>query len=614
MSRKIVYIVICCLFFINGNAQQEKVLTLLNKIRAEIRPIRGDSIAANCQKNIDDLELELPPKNATSINTKKLELLINTSKKFIRFFDGTGDSVCQQKKITDLVATTRQLLKELNNIKDAPTVVKKDALLKITIRIIDSATKKGMAASIAVIDSTGKPVAGLTTKKDSAGYYDVMLVLNRRYIISVKAEQFNTYIKEYTAQKNAAALTIGLQKADTATAIKDTAVTETVDNSPPQLQQEKTEAQPATWYVVAGLSALLLFFAILYFNTLSKSLQQPKGKKFRSIINPAGVFQKELNRKEAFINEINKNLEVVEHSLAQVNQKQQAMDSQPQKTDPAEATASTGRYFLSEIMMTSGPRKKFMSEPYADKDLGEDVCGFIATSNEVLLWLLDGTSDVHCLINPENKREYFSSRLQAQAIAEKLRKHFIEKPAAALDEIMTQAIQTVRLDWLEVIEQLPEAEKQRLKTNIANQNFPECSTTLLLSRLLINGDFTGYRSGDSKLLLFNTNSENKMNFVETSLTAKNPLSNDRMFFRIRLDEKGNFDILYNEPMFEIITQKDIRQVIAFSDGIGAVTEQSLKEAFKNAPDQIRQEVVFQTQGTADDKSICFLEIRQKGND
>jgi hypothetical protein len=84
-----------------------------------------------------------------------------------------------------------------------------------------------------------------------------------------------------------------------------------------------------------------------------------------------------------------------------------------------------------------------------------------------------------------------------------------------------------------------------------------------------------------------------------------------MFFRIQFDESENFDILCNEPAFEIITQKDIGLVIAFSDGIGPLTEQALKEKFKNNPDRIRQEIILQAQGTADDKAICFLEIKQQ---
>ncbi len=269
-------------------------------------------------------------------------------------------------------------------------------------------------------------------------------------------------------------------------------------------------------------------------------------------------------------------------------------------------------YFLCEVMMTAGPRKKFMSEENADKDLGEDICGFISNSNQVLIWLLDGTSDLHCLKNPVTKHEYFSSRLLALNIAEKLKANFIDNPVKFIAEMVAQAIIGVKSTWLETIEQLPAEEKLILKSNIANKNFPECATTLLIAQLSINGDFTAYRSGDSKMLLFSV-TQKELNFIETPLVQKNEESNDRIFFRLRLNEQDKFDIVYNEPLHEIIIQKNVNTIITFSDGVGMNTEQVLIEEYKAAPDKTRNEIIYHSQETGDDKSICFIEIKKSGN-
>ena len=272
--------------------------------------------------------------------------------------------------------------------------------------------------------------------------------------------------------------------------------------------------------------------------------------------------------------------------------------------------AEPGRCFICEIMMTAGPRKKFMSEENADKDLGEDVCGFVSDQQRILVWLLDGTSDLHCLKNPANKQEYFSSRLLALGIAEKLRKYFIERQTESMKEMVAQAITEVKINWLEIIEQLPEDEKLHLRKNIEDKNFPECATTLLIAQLSINGDFTAYRSGDSKIFLYTPDAQNGIDAVDTSLVEKNEESNDRIFFRLCVNEQGKFDMLCNEPLHEVVHHNNIRTVISFSDGVGADTEHLLKEEYKKAPDKIRKEIIYHSQETGDDKSICFLEIKE----
>ena len=278
--------------------------------------------------------------------------------------------------------------------------------------------------------------------------------------------------------------------------------------------------------------------------------------------------------------------------------------------DTLPAPIAQNSYFISEILMTAGPRKKFMNEANADIDLGEDVCGIITKNKKILMWLLDGTSDLHCLRNPEDGKEYFSSRLLAQCLAENLRNHFYEHEMVELDKTMDKSIESVKAAWLQNINQLPQTEKEVLTKNILNKNSPECASTLLIAHFSLLGELTVYRSGDSKLLTFSSDKGKNLTFLDNSLASKNDESNDRIFFRLILNEQNNFEILSNKPNHEVVVEHHIKAIIAFSDGIGQHTEQFLKEQFAQEPNQARQQIIYQNQSTLDDKSICFISIHE----
>ena len=276
--------------------------------------------------------------------------------------------------------------------------------------------------------------------------------------------------------------------------------------------------------------------------------------------------------------------------------------------------------FVCELMMTAGPRKKFMNEENADKDLGEDVCGCVVRGDVAAVWLLDGTSDQFCLRQPDTGKEYFSSRLLAQDIGDRLRGGFqapgvggaagapgvAGKAGYVLDRMMTAAVDAVRLDWVKVLRALPGEEREVLAENIRVNNCPECSSTMLAAVLALDGKATAYRSGDSKLVLYQAGKP-----AATSFVAKNPESNDRIFFRIVLDSAGQLDILSNTPAFEVIHEEGVGALAAFSDGVGGVTEEALKTEYGMHPVEIRRRIGNDPQGTADDKSICFVRITEE---
>ncbi|RDC62688.1 protein phosphatase 2C domain-containing protein [Adhaeribacter pallidiroseus] len=277
---------------------------------------------------------------------------------------------------------------------------------------------------------------------------------------------------------------------------------------------------------------------------------------------------------------------------------------------PDTRISAAGSYFFTELLLTAGPRKKYMSDPEADKDLGEDVCGLVTNQQQLLLWVLDGTSDQYCLRHPIDKKEYFSSRLLAQSIANKLRMAFTQLSTTSLEQVLNQAITAVKTDWLRHLQDLPPEEQTVLQANILNKNIPECATTLLFGTLSLAGNLTAYRSGDCKMVLYTQPHQNQAALLETPLLAKNEASNDRLFFRLIINPAGEFDILHNTPKFEIIQHSQVHALAAFSDGIGLETETRLRELADKSLESMREDIIYQLQGTADDKAICFVEIRQ----
>ncbi len=277
---------------------------------------------------------------------------------------------------------------------------------------------------------------------------------------------------------------------------------------------------------------------------------------------------------------------------------------------PTPVPVKTGRHFFAEIMTTAGPRKKHLTEANADQDLGEDVCGFVADDQNLVVYLFDGTSDLHILKDPGNGQDYFSSRLLAQSLANQMRLSFTVNRQEVGEEVMLQAIQQVKEDWLAVIGRLGEGEKALIRQNIDSKNFPECATTVLIAQVSVDGRAVVYRSGDSKMYLFGNAGNNHLRLEPTTLMQKNESSNDRVFFRLVLNAARDFDILYNRPQYEVVRKDQLAGAVVFSDGIGMMTEQSLRQ-FAADPETIRKEIMYQAQGTADDKAICFIAIRER---
>jgi hypothetical protein len=269
-------------------------------------------------------------------------------------------------------------------------------------------------------------------------------------------------------------------------------------------------------------------------------------------------------------------------------------------------------YFDFEALLTAGPRKKPLNGQMFDADLGEDACGFVLENENVLFWLLDGTSDKDDIRNSANHQGYFSSRLLAQSIAGRLKSVIKPGSSRSMDQMVLLIADQVKENWLSYIEALPHVEKAALVMAIKQSKFLECATTIIIAQINLNRQLTVYRSGDSKMFLY-TMEGGKLQLMQSPLASKNENSNDRLFFRLLINDDESFNIVFNHPIFEIVQRQNVQTVIVCSDGVGKLTEEFLQYEYTDNPDAIREEITKQVQGTADDKSICILNIKESSN-
>lgn len=264
-------------------------------------------------------------------------------------------------------------------------------------------------------------------------------------------------------------------------------------------------------------------------------------------------------------------------------------------------------YLFAEVMLTAGPRKRYSSEANADKDLGEDVSGVANLGNEAFFWVLDGTSDEVLLKHPTNKKEYFSSRLLAQSLAFHFQQHFMQ--VDRLEDLVNFAIDETKKEWNNTLSSLPTSAQEALKTQINEGMMLRCSTTLMLGTLNVKGHFRGYRTGDSKMLLFQKQGA-QLQYLPSVFAQEPEQDDDRLFFVIGLDAQDKLYIAYNPPKYKVKNLENIHTVFAMSDGVGAIAEQQLKHNYPKASETIRKELPKYPNKTSDDKSLCILEIRE----
>ena len=265
-------------------------------------------------------------------------------------------------------------------------------------------------------------------------------------------------------------------------------------------------------------------------------------------------------------------------------------------------------YFFSEVMVTAGPRKNFGTDAAeGDFGLGEDVAGLMTIKDRTFFWLLDGTSDAAKIYIGQAKKELFSSRLLAQTIAWNIQQIFSEINWAELNpkQTLIRAIQQMKQEWQQKINSLPPSETQALITKLREVKVLQCSTTVILGLLTLNGQLRACQIGDSKILT-----------KPTKLPSRT--SKGRLFATLKLSSTEQILLDFNgiEDTEAIeFSEAGIKTVVAVTDGISSNTEAWInaqaKIDFTNS--NIRETLVHRNEKTQDDKAICIVQIKQLAN-
>lgn len=295
--------------------------------------------------------------------------------------------------------------------------------------------------------------------------------------------------------------------------------------------------------------------------------------------------------------------------------KEEIANPEPLPTNIAEKRAGTwppgkkaGRYFFGEIMMTAGPRKDFAAGSLeSDRDLGEDVAGFVTRKEAAFFWMLDGTSDSDKFYQPvfiedEFEEEVFSSRLLAQSIGWNIQRLIDESkenlPGAAA--LLRQALLLTEKEWQERINLLNEQSVQKLNFLLDSKNgVLQCSTTVIFGVLQLNGHLDICRVGDSNVVTYPGS-----DFPKT----------DGRQFAILKREAGKPSVFFNG--FKTLKSQhqrinNIETLIVMTDGISGNMGNWLKS--RRTADfsdiKTRQIITHFRQGTGDDKALCILQIK-----
>lgn len=560
MRQILLYIIFIYFLSAQAQAQQDKQISeSIQSLQKEIKKVlNAEDIAKKCLIPVKQLNTDLSNVDTAAVNKNTIEKFLSANTKFINSISEKDyTAACPNQLITKLAADVKILSGKLKSYSDSSVSAQTADTIQLRLKLTDKASQTLLGAAI-TIDTTHHSTFFLKIISDSTGYFSIFIPADKKAA--------NTF---------------------SALAIE-------VNNLSANIENDK-ESNSIT-FIKNHLFLFIAFCGSLFLAGIAGFLYTTSFfKRFRELKMKAGG--NGFNKSDQ---QHNSSSEAIINPIPAIEEKG--------KTDTPAHAVSSNKYFDCEIMMTAGPRKKFMSEPGADVDLGEDVCGFTLKEDKVLIWLLDGTSDLHCLKNPVTHQDYFSSRLLAQSVAAKL-KLFVEKNSGeSIDKVILKILDEVKVNWLISINALPDAEKEILSKNIDNDNLPECATTVLVAQLRLDGRLTVYRSGDSKMFLYNLQ-DDRLTHLQTELAGKNEESNDRIFFRLGKNKHGSFDLLSNQPEFEIANQENIQTVIGCSDGIGKLTEHTLQHQYANNPDAIKAEIANQVQGTADDKSLCIFQIK-----
>jgi hypothetical protein len=561
MRYAILFVILINLYPSGLKAQnKDEVLNAMKLVQKDIQQVIGNKgTAKSCKTQIDDYGKELSAIRALPLNAATVAKYIATNQNFIReTSEKKFNNLCKNNLIAKLVLDVQTSTSVLQALQAAS----KTDVIKLRFQITDTADKALQVLKVK-LDTANRVSAKIIV--DTAGMLNISLSSN-----SPGNKTSPDMARDSAMDKNAVStIVVGIP-------------------ARPVSKPDTSFIQMHSYLVFALLMVCVAVIGglLIIVNALSGRIRR---------LHAPPLIE---NKQE-------------EASMPQEPLKDNSI-LQPTPERVESPSDVRPLYFDFEALLTAGPRKKPVNGQMFDADLGEDACGFVLGNENVLFWLLDGTSDKDDIRNSANHQGYFSSRLLAQSIAGRLKSVIKPGSPKSMDQMVLMIADQVKENWLSYIEALSDVEKVALAMAIKQSKFLECATTIIIAQITLNGQLTVYRSGDSKMFLY-TMEGGKLQLMQSPLASKNENSNDRLFFRLLINDDESFNIVFNHPIFEIVQRQNVQTVIVCSDGIGKLTEEFLTYEYTGNPDAIRAEITKQVQATADDKSLCILNIRESSS-
>jgi len=275
-------------------------------------------------------------------------------------------------------------------------------------------------------------------------------------------------------------------------------------------------------------------------------------------------------------------------------------------------------YTLAEILSSSGPRKNTDGN---DTELGEDVGGIISLPECTYFWVLDGTSDSSIIKYPSDQQtiaytensieEYhvFSSRLLAQSLSAFISKNIItySEKYGSFIELLDAAKHHLSDELANRINDEKPEKKDKIIKQLQSGYVLTCSATVIIGVLLKNGKMDTIRLGDSKVFPF-TKDENGLKLIKDYKFINEPIDeNSRIIFKVEYNEaSNNFTLKSNSLKCAKDEAEEVFTLLAFTDGIGKITQMQLKMDVPNIVDKVLENIAKVPQKTFDDKTLIVI--------
>lgn len=264
------------------------------------------------------------------------------------------------------------------------------------------------------------------------------------------------------------------------------------------------------------------------------------------------------------------------------------------------------RVLTVDSMFCAGPRKIVDDSVI---DYGEDIAGYMQFGDDLILWILDGTSHTSCL-RRVNGSIYFSSRLLAQAISlhlAELAEHYISNYLDfSLPIIFKEAMERSVNYFKTNIDNLDPLTMEGLHSKINRENNAFSSTTLAMAYLNTTGTAEVFQIGDSNILIHTQNNSNNLLFAKDGVAKYG-----RINLLVTHDEDGQLIIKYPSDAFEYACEKysNVSTLLLYTDGLGQKSEYFLQSFNGIEQKEFRLKLSQLFQNPDDDRLLMIAQIK-----